>query len=92
MARIHYVLAYDVGNNNDRLRLAKALLDLGDRIQKSVFEADLDAADLQKLLARARRLLADTDSLRVYPLCARCRAGIVVVGAQAPPPEDLLIL
>ena len=69
---MRYVISYDIEEDRTRTRLANLLLDYGDRVQKSVFEAELTADALTELLAKATRELGAEDNLRVYPLCGAC--------------------
>jgi CRISPR-associated protein Cas2 len=92
-ARMRYLVAYDVSDDGNRLRLANLLLDQGDRVQKSVFEAEMTREELQEFLARAAKYLQEEDCLRAYPLCERCRREIACLGKQPDPaPEGLLIV
>ncbi len=77
----YVVVAYDVRDDTRRLRVAKVLKNALERVQKSVFEGDLDQDRLEVVEARARRHIDEReDSLRVYPLCARCAAAIRAYG------------
>jgi CRISPR-associated protein Cas2 len=76
-----YCICYDVMNNTRRLKLAKVLKDFGTRVQLSVFEADLDARQMERLRKRIRTVLNDAeDRVRFYPLCASCMSRIEVLG------------
>ena len=86
--RTHYLLSYDITINKNRQRLADLLLDYGDRIQKSVFEADLDADDLAKIMRIAEALVDTDDSFRVYPLCKSCREKSLLRGRAIVPAEE----
>ena len=89
-----YVLAYDIRDNKRRLKVAKALEAQGDRVQESVFEVFLTARDLEKLIKRIRRFLKpEEDSLRIYFLCAACRAKArgEGLGQITPPPKAVII-
>ena len=77
------VISYDIEEDRKRTRLANLLLDYGDRVQKSVFEAELTAEALQELLAKATRELEEEDNLRVYPLCGSCEERIQNFGRPA---------
>lgn len=68
--------------------MAKILTAHGQRVQKSVFECDLTAAQFAKLKRRLCKLLdpAQDESLRFYRLCASCTAQVEVVG-RGPPVE-----
>lgn len=82
---MRYIIAYDIEEDAPRTKLANLLLDYGDRIQKSVFEADLSAQDLQDLLRHASQYVDDADSLRVYPLCNACAKGVHNMGREPAP-------
>ncbi|HEV2365244.1 MAG TPA: CRISPR-associated endonuclease Cas2 [Caulobacteraceae bacterium] len=82
------LVTYDVNTENPagrrRLRrVARACLDYGQRVQKSVFECEVEPAQWAKLRAR---LLAETDarldSLRFYRLGAEGRRRVEHVGAR----------
>lgn len=79
-SRTHYIIAYDVTDDANRTRLSKLLLDYGERVQKSVFEADLDAEDVKEILKRAANYLAQDDSLRFYPQCKTCAGRVQSLG------------
>jgi CRISPR-associated protein Cas2 len=87
--RSFYVLAYDVVDDRRRLKVARYLEALGERVQDSVFEAYLTPGELDKLIGKVRKLIeAQEDSLRVYELCAACREKVRTVGRgrmTAPP-------
>jgi CRISPR-associated protein Cas2 len=78
---MYVVICYDVEDDRRRTRLHKHLASYGVPVQKSVFECDLDRGRLARALEGAARIInRKTDSLRCYPLCAACRAGIVAFG------------
>lgn len=89
-----YVIAYDVSDDGRRTRLAKMLLDYGDRIQHSVFEANLAEGDVERILRRAQRLIDEQeDSFRLYPLCGECVGKVRCLGRDTPlTDEDLVIV
>lgn len=67
------VVTYDVKEDRRRNRLAKILKNFGIRVQYSVFECDLNEARMERLFKSAKKAInAKEDSLRIYPLCARC--------------------
>jgi CRISPR-associated protein Cas2 len=82
------VVAYDVTDDDRRERIARALLDFGTRVQKSVFECSLTARDLRRMRARVNALLSPGDDrVRYYTLCGACVRRIDGVPAPAPPPR-----
>ena len=67
------VIGYDCSDDKRRLKVAKILLDYGDRVQYSVFEADLEKLLLDELLGRLRSVIdPDEDSIRIYHICQNC--------------------
>ena len=66
----------------------------GQRVQNSVFECLVDAAQYRVLQADLRAIIdPDKDSLRLYSLGNRYQSKVEHVGAkQAYGPEDTLIL
>ncbi len=84
MNRKLHIIAYDITEDSPRTKLAKFLLDFGDRVQHSVFEADLEPEDVERILARAETLIEPTDSVRIYPLCADCAEKVRTLGRKGP--------
>ncbi len=75
------VISYDVVDDRRRQRLAKTLSDFGHRVQKSVFECDLDDRQYLRLKKKIEELIDwEDDSVRYYSLCGRCRGGVEVSG------------
>lgn len=75
------VVAYDIVDDKKRTRLAKALLNFGRRVQKSVFEAIVDDKQLLKMKAEVEKHMdMETDSVRYYFLCQKCLPATVVSG------------
>lgn len=87
------LVTYDVRTSEPggarRLRaVAKACRDFGQRVQYSVFEIEVDAAQWARLKARLESLIdAEHDSLRYYHLGANWRRRVEHVGAK--PATDL---
>lgn len=76
-----YLLSYDIKDDKRRSKMADLLLNYGQRVQYSVFEAFLDSAQLDTILEQAQPLLnPEEDSLRIYPLCRACHPKVKVCG------------
>lgn len=73
------VVCYDIPDNMRRNRVGKMLEGFGCRVQKSVFECDLEQKHLDKLKQKLRQLLQDEDSVRYYYLCRDCLQKVEVV-------------
>lgn len=83
------LVTYDVatGDSAGRRRLrrvARLCRDFGQRVQYSVFECNLDAAQWTSLRARlVAEIDEQTDSLRFYRLGANWRSRVEHVGSKA---------
>ena len=86
---VTYLFCYDFpaspGGDRRRARLARRLEGLGLRVQYSIFEVQLPPEKLPGVLEMMRGIIDhDTDSLRVYPLCASCLEKSFRLGLEAP--------
>lgn len=93
------LITYDVNTTDTdgkrRLRnVAKLCVAHGQRVQNSVFECSLDAAQLCGLKAELTKLIDEKkDSLRFYNLGNSFHARVEHVGAQSGyKPDDVLML
>jgi CRISPR-associated protein Cas2 len=91
-----HVICYDIPDDKRRVRLAKILDGYGDRVQYSVFEAVLDHALFEKMIAAAKDVLdLEKDRLTVYTLCGTCAAKRFALGVDrdtAPPGEEKVFI
>lgn len=66
-----HLIAYDITHPRRLRRAARVCERFAHRLQDSVYLAELDEAELQRLmLALARTIDAATDSVRYVPVCA----------------------
>jgi len=85
------LVTYDVrtsepGGAGRLRRVAKACRDLGQRVQYSVFEIEVDPAQWTALKARLERIIdPGSDSLRYYHLGAGGKRRVEHVGAKPTP-------
>ncbi len=76
------LVSYDITDDKVRFRLARTLKDFGKRVQRSVFEADLDEAELGRLRKKLEKVALDSDdSIRLYRLCEACLKTVKIWGA-----------
>ncbi len=95
MVIISYVLDSSSDGGKKRLRkVAKACQNHAQRVQNSVFEADLDYSTFLKLKAELLKLIdEDEDSLRFYYLGNNWKRKVEHVGAKKSyDPEGVIIL
>ncbi len=77
-----WIVAYDIGDDRRRAKVARLLVEHGRRIQKSVFEVELATAALRELLVRLTPYVhARDDRVDVVPVCAGCRGRRRRLGA-----------
>ncbi len=75
------VVAYDISSDRHRQKVADLLEMVLTRVQRSVFEGDVPSEVLEKSVRHVlKHLDAETDSLRVYHLCAACAPQVDVYG------------
>ena len=93
------VVAYDVNTEDaagrKRLRqLAKQCVNYGQRVQNSVFECSVDAAQYKQLQAKLLAIMdAEKDSLRFYNLGNSYQKKIEHFGAKSTyDPQDTLMV
>ena len=87
------IVAYDIVDDRQRLRLAKVLTNYGQRVQKSVFECQLDDRQYLKMRKEIDKLIdPEQDSVRYYFLCGRCRGNVEVSGWGAVREEEEVIV
>ena len=76
-------VCYDIVEDKKRNSMAKLLLDYGRRVQKSVFECELDEKDLNQMIDEAMEYLDEKeDSLILYHLCEGCQPKIKSYGRE----------
>ncbi len=91
---MRYALCYDVVEDSRRLRVARVLEDYGQRVQKSVFEADLAPDTLKDMTERLKPLVDHkADSIIIYALCASCLKMVSVIGVDDRlRPQDAIVV
>lgn len=64
------VVAYDINEDNRRLRVMKMLKGYGEHVQESVFECDLQMPVYREMVKRLKGLIdLNADNVRLYHLC-----------------------
>ncbi len=85
-AVMHYVIAYDITDDQRRHRVARFLQGWGRRVQKSVFECELSREELQEVYTRLTALLViPEDRCHLYRLCGECAPQRLVIGKEVEP-------
>jgi CRISPR-associated protein Cas2 len=84
------IIAYDISNDKRRAKLHKLLCGYGQWTQYSLFECYLTDKDWVRLRHDLDSLgLVAEDTVRIYPLCARCADKVETRGS--PKPEEATV-
>lgn len=87
-----HLIAYDIANSRRLRNVAAICEDFGCRIEKSVFECDLDEATYRRFWARLAAVVnKDFDSVVDYPIGLLDRRRIVTLGPVERRREGALI-
>ena len=87
-----YIIAYDIADACRLRRVAKCCELYGGRIEKSVFELELDDKIFQRFWTEVRELLdLEKDALVAYKICATCEKGIQSLGKVRRRPKGNMI-
>lgn len=86
------VVAYDIGDDKRRTKVAEILLGFGARVQGSVYELWLDNRRLDRMWAKVEQSVKTGDIVRCYVLCAACHPRTRSYGLPAPEHEEVFII
>jgi CRISPR-associated protein Cas2 len=77
-----YVVTYDISDDQRRVKVAEILEDFGDRVQRSVFEMELDRPEqLEEMQSRLEKVIdPEADGVRIYFLCQGCLEKVAILG------------
>lgn len=77
------VFAYDSPDDRRRLKIARVLDDVADRVQGSVFEGWLSVGQVEETWNRLEQVAdAAEDDVRVYRLCSYCCRNARILGSE----------
>ncbi len=75
------IAAYDIADPRRLAKIAKIMLDYGERVQKSIFEVSVTDAIFQEMKSRVEKeILFEEDGVKYFPLCERCAATVEIIG------------
>lgn len=82
-----YIICYDIPCDRRCVRVAKLLDGYGARVQKSVFEADLDSLMAEQMKSELRdELDLLEDKILIYVLCGACMPKVIRGGRGSDTP------
>jgi CRISPR-associated protein Cas2 len=80
--RFYVIVFFDISEAKKYRALTKILKSYGNRIQKSVFEAQLRRAQIKNLIAAIEKLMTSeryycaTDNVRIYKIAGNCEVTV----------------
>ena len=78
---MQYVVCYDIADDRRRERLSTVLLNYGQRVQESVFVANLDSELAERMSGEVKKELdVDQDRVHIFRMCGACAGGTEVFG------------
>jgi len=88
------IVSYDITDDRRRAKIAKTLLNFGARVQKSVFECEIDDRQYLKMKQQVdKQIDAEEDSVRYYSICLKCAGNIQISGlGVVREDEDVVVL
>lgn len=76
-----YLISYDIRDDKRRTKIMKTLEDFGHRVQYSVFECNLESAQITKLKKILLPLVkGSADTIRIYAISADDLKRIEIIG------------
>ena len=80
---MEWIVAYDISGNLDRERVAARLLSVGVRLQRSVYQVEVD--DVGGLLADLSAMIdLGQDVIQAFRQCRSCEPAAVAEGQTGP--------
>jgi CRISPR-associated protein Cas2 len=92
---MNMIVAYDIAEPRRLNRVAKVLKDYGIRVQKSIFEVDVDARAFGEMKARIEEVIeAAEDGVKYFPVCEKCSGTLEIIGqgVYTDPDEEYAVL
>jgi CRISPR-associated protein Cas2 len=89
------IVAYDIAEPHRLNRVAKVIKDYGIRVQKSIFEVDVDEGSFVEMKARIEDVIEASDAgVKYFPLCEKCAGTVEIIGQGVfiDPDEEFCVL
>jgi CRISPR-associated protein Cas2 len=91
---MNMIVAYDIAEPRRLLKVARVMKDYGRRVQKSIFEVEVDEVRFRQMRFRVERIITPAvDGVKYFPLCGRCADTLIALGLCAVfPQEDAVVI
>ena len=78
---MNMIVAYDIADPRRLNRIAKVIKDYGIRVQKSIFEVEVDDRRFEEMKARVEEVIEQSeDGVKYFPLCEKCAGTVEIIG------------
>jgi len=92
---MNIIVAYDIANPRRLNRVAKVIKDYGIRVQKSIFEVEVDRKCFDEMKTRVEKVIEPSeDGVKYFPVCEKCAGTLEIIGqgVYIEPDEEFYIL
>lgn len=92
---MNMIVAYDIADPKRLNRIAKIIKDYGIRVQKSIFEVDVDNHRFQEMWMRVcAEMEPAEDGVKFFPLCEKCAGTVenIGLGVFIDPDSEYLVI
>ncbi|MDI6688189.1 MAG: CRISPR-associated endonuclease Cas2 [Desulfobacterales bacterium] len=92
---MNMIVAYDIAEPRRLNKVAKIIKDYGLRVQKSIFEVDVDSRHFAEMKYRIEDMIEKTeDGVKYFPLCEKCAGTVEIIGQGIfiDPDEEFYVL
>jgi CRISPR-associated protein Cas2 len=78
---MNMIIAYDIADPRRLAKIARLMLDYGQRVQKSIFEVSVTLPVFQQIKARVEEIIEyEEDGVKYFPLCEKCAGTVEIIG------------
>ena len=92
---MNMIVAYDIAEPRRLNKVAKVIKDYGLRVQKSIFEVQVDSRIFAEMKARIEEEIEQSaDGVKYFPLCEKCAGTVEIIGQGIfiDPDEEFYVL
>jgi CRISPR-associated protein Cas2 len=78
---MNMIVAYDIADVKRLAKVARVVKDYGLRVQKSIFELEINIQSFLEMKARVENeIVPEEDGVKYFPLCEKCAGTLEIIG------------
>ena len=78
---MNMLVIYDISEPKRLKKVAEIIKDYGKRVQKSIFEVDVDTKIFNEMRLRIENTIeVSEDGVKYFPLCKKCMNSVEIIG------------